>query len=169
MRIFIPKMIVVLLLAGLLPAQDALLLRAKSAHLGTGEVITPALVHVAGGRIVAIGARPEVPEGAREIDLGDAVLVEPGLDEARPRHGGVLGLNAVALGDRDPVLGVGDDHQAEAEHRQEHADHEGEEHGRAALPPTSGRPSSPGVTRAASRHGVIVSVKLHSPGVPAER
>jgi imidazolonepropionase-like amidohydrolase len=43
-----------------------------------GPVLTPGMVRVDGERIVAVGARIEVPAGATVIDLGDATLL-PGL------------------------------------------------------------------------------------------
>lgn len=43
-----------------------------------GSPISPAMVHIAGDRIVSVGAALPVPAGARVIDLGNATLL-PGL------------------------------------------------------------------------------------------
>jgi allantoinase len=53
-----------------------LVLRARRVVLPDG--VRPASVHVAGGRIAAVAGWDEVPEGARRVDAGDAVLL-PGL------------------------------------------------------------------------------------------
>ena len=58
-----------------------MVLRAARAYDGFGEPITPAVVHVTGTRIVAVGARVDAPRGALEVDLGDATLL-PGLIDA---------------------------------------------------------------------------------------
>ena len=57
------------------------LIRAARAYDGFGEAITPAVVHVVGERIVAVGADVDAPAGAAEIDLGDVTIL-PGLIDA---------------------------------------------------------------------------------------
>ena len=63
-----------------LGAQE-LILRAAHAYDGHGEAITPAVVQVRDGRIVAVGAAVRPPAGARVVDLGSATLL-PGLVDA---------------------------------------------------------------------------------------
>ena len=63
-----------------LSAQD-LVLRAARAYDGQGASITPAVVHVRGDRIVAVGADVRAPSAAEGVDLGDATLL-PGLIDA---------------------------------------------------------------------------------------
>lgn len=66
-------------LAGAQPATSVKVLRAARLVDGRGgAVVTPGMVRVDGERIVAVGARVEVPPGATLIDLGDATLL-PGL------------------------------------------------------------------------------------------
>ena len=59
-------------------AQEITAIKAAAAWTGTGDRIEPAVVLVADGKIKAIGARLEVPQGARAIDLGKCTLT-PGL------------------------------------------------------------------------------------------
>lgn len=61
-------------------AQDVVL-RAARAYDGHGDPVAPAVVHVRGDRIVAVGADVRAPEGARLVDLGGATLL-PGLVDA---------------------------------------------------------------------------------------
>src|SRR5579862_7416329 len=56
----------------------------KAARLFDGKsngVVTPGIVVVSGGKIVAAGTRAEIPAGAEVIDLGDATLL-PGFIDA---------------------------------------------------------------------------------------
>jgi imidazolonepropionase-like amidohydrolase len=63
-------------------AEPAIVLRAAHLFDGTSEkLVSPGVVVVAGGKIVAAGANAQVPDGARTIDLGDATLL-PGLMDA---------------------------------------------------------------------------------------
>jgi len=55
-----------------------MVITAARAYDGFGEPITPAVVHVIGDRIAAVGAAVEVPAGTIEVDLGDVTLL-PGL------------------------------------------------------------------------------------------
>ena len=66
------------------PESDALadfVLRAARAFDGRGEPISPAVVHVRGSEIVAVGADVDAPPDADTVDLGDATLL-PGLIDA---------------------------------------------------------------------------------------
>jgi imidazolonepropionase-like amidohydrolase len=64
------------------PADVPVVLRAAHLFTGTGDgLVSPGVVVVQGGKIVAAGASPAVPAGARVIDLGDATLL-PGLIDA---------------------------------------------------------------------------------------
>lgn len=66
-------------LAGAQSATSVKVLRAARLIDGRGgAALTPGMVRVDGERIVAVGARVEVPPGATLIDLGDATLL-PGL------------------------------------------------------------------------------------------
>jgi len=63
-------------------AEPVTVLRAARLYDGKAEaMVTPGVVVVADGRIVAAGAAATVPSGARVIDLGDATLL-PGLIDA---------------------------------------------------------------------------------------
>lgn len=49
----------------------------KAAHLfdaAAGKIVSPGLVVVQGGKILAVGANAKAPDGAKVIDLGDATL-----------------------------------------------------------------------------------------------
>lgn len=66
-------------LAGAQSSTSVKVLRAARLIDGRGgAMLTPGMVRVDGERIVAVGARVEVPPGATLIDLGDATLL-PGL------------------------------------------------------------------------------------------
>ena len=60
---------------------DGVLLRAARALDGNGDAVEPAVVHVQGERIVAVGADVDAPSGTEMIDLGDVTLL-PGLIDA---------------------------------------------------------------------------------------
>jgi len=63
-------------------AEPAIVLRAAHLFDGTSEkLVSPGVVVVAGGRIVAAGTAVPTPDGAKVIDLGDATLL-PGLMDA---------------------------------------------------------------------------------------
>ena len=63
-------------------AEPVTVLRAARLYDGKSDaVVTPGVVVVVNGTIVAAGPRAEVPGGARVIDLGDATLL-PGLMDA---------------------------------------------------------------------------------------
>jgi imidazolonepropionase-like amidohydrolase len=63
-------------------AEPATVLRAARLYDGKSDaVVTPGMVVVSEGRIVAAGARVDVPAGAQVIELGDATLL-PGLIDA---------------------------------------------------------------------------------------
>src|SRR5271156_33392 len=56
----------------------------KAAHLfdaAAGKIVSPGVVVVQGGKILAVGANAKVPDGAKIIDLGDATL-SPGFIDA---------------------------------------------------------------------------------------
>ncbi|HSG07679.1 MAG TPA: amidohydrolase family protein [Longimicrobiales bacterium] len=63
-----------------LTAQEVIL-RAARAYDGHGEPVTPAVVHVRDGRIVAVGSAVGPTADGRELDLGSATLL-PGLVDA---------------------------------------------------------------------------------------
>ena len=62
------------------PTPD-LVLQAARAFDGRGDPISPAVVHVRGSRIVAVGGAVDAPPEAETLDLGDATLL-PGLIDA---------------------------------------------------------------------------------------
>ena len=63
-------------------AEPVTVLRAARLYDGKSEaVVTPGVVVVSDGRIVAAGSSAQVPAGARVLDLGDATLL-PGLMDA---------------------------------------------------------------------------------------
>lgn len=64
-----------------LPAAGEVVLRAARAYDGAGAPLDPALVHVRGDRIVAVGSAVDVGADVRVLDLGDATLL-PGLIDA---------------------------------------------------------------------------------------
>ncbi len=74
-----------LLLSMCTPAEtDAptdIVLRAVRASDGRGEAISPAIVHIRGSDIVAVGAAVDAPRAAETIELGDVTLL-PGLIDA---------------------------------------------------------------------------------------
>jgi imidazolonepropionase-like amidohydrolase len=74
-----------LLLSMCTPAEtDAptdIVLRAVRAFDGRGEAISPAIVHIRGSDIVAVGAAVDAPRDAETIELGDVTLL-PGLIDA---------------------------------------------------------------------------------------
>lgn len=77
-RLIVPALLLVAAPAGARP----LVLKAARLFDGRSEaLVTPGLVVIDGGRIVATGARAAAPEGAEVIDLGDATLM-PGLMDA---------------------------------------------------------------------------------------
>ncbi len=57
------------------------ILRAARAFDGHGEAISPAIVHIRGRDIVAVGAAVDAPRDAETIELGDVTLL-PGLIDA---------------------------------------------------------------------------------------
>jgi imidazolonepropionase-like amidohydrolase len=57
------------------------ILRAARAFDGHGEAISPAVVHIRGSDIVAVGAAVDAPRDAETIELGDVTLL-PGLIDA---------------------------------------------------------------------------------------
>jgi imidazolonepropionase-like amidohydrolase len=63
-------------------AETAIVLRAARLFDGASDrLVTPGVVVVAGGKIVAVGSEAAVPAGARVVELGDATLL-PGLIDA---------------------------------------------------------------------------------------
>ncbi len=60
-----------------LSAQGVLVVRAGRAHLGTGEILSPAVIVLEGGKIAAIGKDVPIPASTRVVDLPNAV-VTPG-------------------------------------------------------------------------------------------
>ena len=63
-------------------ADSTVVLRAAHLFDGTSDrLVSPGVVVVTGGKIVAAGAEAAAPAGARTIDLGDATLL-PGLIDA---------------------------------------------------------------------------------------
>ena len=58
-----------------------IVLRAARAFDGRGEAISPAIVHIRGSDIVAVGAAVDAPRDAETVELGDVTLL-PGLIDA---------------------------------------------------------------------------------------
>lgn len=64
------------------PADKTYVLKAARLFDGKADtLVTPGLVVVTGGKVVAVGANATIPEGAEVIDLGDATLL-PGFIDA---------------------------------------------------------------------------------------
>jgi len=64
------------------PADKTYILKAARLFDGKSDaLVTPGLVVVTGGKIVAVGSSAEIPAGAEVIDLGDATLL-PGFIDA---------------------------------------------------------------------------------------
>lgn len=64
------------------PAPNRVVIRAaRLLDVGRGQLINDAVVIVEGERIVAVGSKLAIPQGARVIDLGDATIL-PGLIDA---------------------------------------------------------------------------------------
>ena len=62
-------------------AAEVIILKAARLLDGNGgAAVSPAMVRVEGEKIVAVGARLEVPAGARIIDLGSATLTPGWID-----------------------------------------------------------------------------------------
>lgn len=74
---------------------------AARAYDGFGEPITPAVIHIVGNRIAAVGADVDAPPGALEVDLGNATLL-PGMIDAHVHITNSFGDEP----DRDPATGV---------------------------------------------------------------
>jgi len=81
-KITLPLLVLSLLFAAAIQAQDVTVIRAARMIDGrANEVIAPAVVLVRGDRIEAAGKDVTVPANAKVIDLGDATLM-PGLIDA---------------------------------------------------------------------------------------
>ena len=61
-------------------------IKAGSVHTGDGTVYQPGAVVISGGKIVAAAKAPDVPDGARVIDVSDGA-VTPGLIDAACQRG----------------------------------------------------------------------------------
>jgi imidazolonepropionase-like amidohydrolase len=81
---------ILLMPAGVVRAED-LLIKAGKVYTMTGPPLRPGFVHVADGKIVAVGAEIKTPDGTKVIDLGSGVLM-PGLVDAYS-HAGIAGSN----------------------------------------------------------------------------
>ncbi|QDV34538.1 amidohydrolase family protein [Tautonia plasticadhaerens] len=73
------------------PPEEAVAYRASRLWTGDGPPIEDAVLVVADGRVVAVGdqAEVEVPETAREVDLGSSAVLIPGLVAAETGLGAV--------------------------------------------------------------------------------
>src|SRR6185503_6222431 len=81
-KITLPLLVLSLLFAAAIHAQDVTVIRAARMIDGrANDVIAPAVVLVRGDRIEATGKDVTVPANAKVIDLGDATLM-PGLIDA---------------------------------------------------------------------------------------
>jgi imidazolonepropionase-like amidohydrolase len=63
------------------PSRAQVLKAARLFDAKTGKVVTPGVVVVAEGKVVGVGAKAPVPEGAKVVELGDATLL-PGFMDA---------------------------------------------------------------------------------------
>ncbi|MCY1045295.1 amidohydrolase family protein [Corallococcus sp. bb12-1] len=63
------------------PARAQVLKAARLFDAKTGKVVTPGVVVVAEGKVVGVGPKAPVPEGATVVELGDATLL-PGFMDA---------------------------------------------------------------------------------------
>jgi imidazolonepropionase-like amidohydrolase len=83
-RVLVPALIALGVVACVAPEAEGpvgTVITGARAYDGFGQPLTPAVVHVVGDRIVAVGADVDAPEGAIRIDLGDVTLL-PGLIDA---------------------------------------------------------------------------------------
>ena len=78
--------------ASLADEPELVVIRAARVITVSGEEFAPGMIVAKDGKIQAVGQRIEVPEGAKEFDLGERVLM-PGLVAPRTRFG--LRLRAV--------------------------------------------------------------------------
>jgi len=65
---------------------DDIVIKAAKVYTLTGAPLTPGMVHVKDGKIVDVGESLSSPDGARQIDLGNGVLI-PGLIDAHSSVG----------------------------------------------------------------------------------
>ncbi len=63
-------------------AEDAVLYKAGTVYTMTGDPISPGMVLVVDGKIKAVGAELELPEGGQQQDLGPDSVLMPGLVNA---------------------------------------------------------------------------------------
>ncbi|MCP3138283.1 metal-dependent hydrolase family protein [Pyxidicoccus xibeiensis] len=63
------------------PSQAQVLRAARLFDATTGKVVTPGVVVVAEGKVVGVGPKAPVPQGAKVVELGDATLL-PGFMDA---------------------------------------------------------------------------------------
>src|SRR5262249_21261654 len=85
------SLVIFLLPVGAARGED-LLIKAGKVYTMTGPPLAPGLVHVADGKIVAVGTDLKTPDGAKVIDLSSGVLMQ-GLVDAYS-HTGITGRNA---------------------------------------------------------------------------
>jgi len=71
------------------PTGSDLYIKADAVHIGTGEILTDAVIHVREGRIVSVGKEVSVPAGARVMDLSGHTVM-PGMVEG-VTHAGLPG------------------------------------------------------------------------------
>src|SRR5262245_17343677 len=65
---------------------DEVVIKAAKVYTGAGAPLTPGMVHVKDGKITAVAAKIDVPNGTRVIDLGAGSLI-PGLIDAHSSIG----------------------------------------------------------------------------------
>ncbi len=82
------RVLPIIILLGLAPPalSEEVVVRASKVYTLTGAPLSPGAVRVKDGKIVEVAARVAVPPGAKEIDLGNGVLL-PGLIDAHTSVG----------------------------------------------------------------------------------
>lgn len=95
MNLLISTSIVVLAFVASVSA-DELIIKASKVYTAAGDPLAPGAVHIRDGKIVEVAAKIVLPAGAKEIDLGDGVLI-PGLIDAHTSIGVEGGLSESTL------------------------------------------------------------------------
>jgi imidazolonepropionase-like amidohydrolase len=85
MRQCLPIAVLLAVFVSAAPADDTIVKAAKVYTL-TGPPLSPGMVHVRDGKIVDVGESLSSPDGARQIDLGNGVLI-PGLVDSHTSIG----------------------------------------------------------------------------------
>ena len=85
MRVCLSALMMLGASACMAPADDTVI-RAAKVYTLTGAPLSPGMVHVRDGKVVDVGNSLSSPDGARQIDLGNGVLI-PGLIDAHTSIG----------------------------------------------------------------------------------